>query len=102
MRFSELDVEKRMETLHKIANIGAESAGYCGDCIQVCMPSTRPVSESIRIIECFGLKEHGGHYFPLGSDNPPASLRHFGPGTQAAPRGKPLSYWLYWNFAPLF
>lgn len=100
MRFCDLDGETRLRLIRTIETTGAVVIHYCSDgSIQVALPREN-VSGTIALIRTFGFNDLGGHYFPLGSDNPERNLRHDGPGTAAAPRGD-HSYWLFWNFLPV-
>jgi hypothetical protein len=97
-RFYELAYGERDRLRAGIALAGGEDIDYlpCG-WIQVALPVEGPMG-CVRKIELLGFRERGGHYFPLGSDKAPARLRHYGPGTGAAPRGERPGYWLYWTF----
>src|SRR4029453_2019288 len=101
MKFVDLNTETRLRIRQHIENLtGAESAGYYGRAIQLALSNRWPIGKQIAAIESLRLKSTGGCYFPLCSDKPQPHLRHFGPGTAAAPRGDHPSYWLYWNFEP--
>lgn len=98
--FADRDVKFRMAAREIVDSCGGMVSGYHGGCLQVALPSDRDSCvELTRGLEALGLEgEQRWTYFPLGSDNPPESLRHFGPGTAAAPRGDRPGYWKYRNF----
>ena len=90
----------RMESRGIVDFWGGEVAGYYDDALQVALPANREDCTSMaRALEKIGMV--GGDsitWFPLGSDNPPESLRHFGNGSAACPRGDRPSYWKYRSF----
>ncbi len=97
-RFTDLSDARRMELRAGIEATGADCIEYLSDGrIQIALPADHPMT-AVYKIESLGFRECGGHYFPLGTDKPLTSLRHFGPGTHAAPKGDKPSYWLYWTF----
>jgi hypothetical protein len=73
---------------------GGMVATYVGAYVQVAVPD--PPEPFYLAMEAAGLEpvRRSAHFFPLGTDNPPASLRHDGrfPGSKG--------FWLYANFAP--
>ena len=103
MRFSDMPEEYRMKARAIIDDNGGMVSMYHRG-VQVAMPNTFDGQNNIRQgLEAMGLMPEGGNnytltYFPIGGDNPPEQLRHFGPGTAAAPRGDRPSYWMYVNF----
>jgi len=77
-----------------IEKAGGYIAGYVGRYVHVAIPN--PSGPFFTTIEKAGLvlAQRSLHYFPLGTDAPPDSLRHDGrfPGS--------AGFWLYGNFAP--
>ena len=98
--FCNQPAELRMAARDIVDDAGGYVAGYYGGKLQVAVPSDHvkwaEMRSKLRDIGLVG--EERITYFPLGSDQPPETLRHFGPGTAAAPRGDRPSYWLYQNF----
>jgi hypothetical protein len=97
MNFSEMDGDERMALRAVIESAGGHVAGYQGPGVQVAIPAPRgplTVTWFIQTLRDVGLNLCGPslHYFPLGSDNPEATLRHDGPypGCQG--------YWLLGRF----
>lgn len=98
MKFTDLPASLRMAIRSAIEKTGADNIDYLADGrIQVSLPAEKSMT-AVQNIERLGFKECGGYYFPLGTDAAPERLRHFGPGTAAAPRGDKPSYWLRWTF----
>lgn len=90
VRFSDLPDDMRMRLRDVIYNAGGDIAGYVDDAVQVAVPAD--VGAFMAKCRAAGLSRQGdGHYFPLGSDNPPAGMRHDGryPGSKG--------FWLYYN-----
>lgn len=91
--FCDLPDAVRMEFRRRIEAAGGEVQGYNGECVTVAVPNPpRPFRDDM---EHAGLVEAGGSwYFPLGSDNPPDSLRHDGryPGSKG--------FWLIMTLRP--
>jgi hypothetical protein len=86
--FHELPDRIRTAARDAIDAAGGSVAGYRGPYVQVAIP--RPSGPFFGAMEAAGLEldERSLHYFPLGSDAPPAALRHHG------------GYWLFGNFSP--
>jgi hypothetical protein len=86
--FCDLPDRIRCAARDAIDAAGGHVAGYGGPYVQVAIP--HPSGPFFAAMEAAGLEldKHSLHYFPLGSDSPPAHLRHH--------RG----YWLCGNFAP--
>ena len=63
-------------------------AGYCGPSVQVAIPC--PAGPFFLAMDEAGLAldEHSLHFFPLGTNQPEARLRH------------PGGYWLFGTFTP--
>jgi hypothetical protein len=93
--FHELPDDQRMALRAAIEAAGGQIAGYIGPCVQVAIPN--PAGPFFTAMEAAGLEleERSLHYFPLGTDAPPATLRHDGryPGS--------AGFWLYGNFKPV-
>jgi hypothetical protein len=90
--FHELPDERRMALREVIEAAGGQVMGYFGDGVQVALP--RPAGPCEQAAAGAGLKKVAGslHYFPLGTDDPPAELRHDGryPGSKG--------FWLFARF----
>ena len=86
--FCDLPHGRRMAFRAAVDAAGGHVAGYYGPYVQVAIPS--PAGPFFAAMEAAGLEldEHSLHFFPLGTDAPPAALRHHG------------GYWLYGNFSP--
>jgi len=95
--FAEMPNWYRMEIRDIVDDNGGMISHYDGPAISVALPSNVISAGAITA----GLAKRGMMpgdtvtYFPIGGDNPPESMRHFGPGTATAPRGDQPSYWLY-------
>lgn len=98
--FAAMPNEFRMKAREIIDTAGGMVAGYYGGACQVAMPADEgDCREMTRQLEAAGLiGEDRFTWFPLGSDNPPDTLRHYGIGSAACPRGDRPSYWKYRNF----
>lgn len=98
--FCDESLDFRLSALRVVEDNGGAVCGYNGIYLQVALPSDL---ESCNRLTA-GLTKLGMRgcdritWFPLGSDNPPDSLRHFGPGTAACPRGDRPGYWKYRNY----
>lgn len=92
--FADLPHDRRMALREAIEAAGGYVATYVGPYVQVAVPD--PPEPFYAAMEQAGLElaRCSAHYFPLGTDNPPAHLRHDGrfPGSKG--------FWLYANFAP--
>jgi hypothetical protein len=92
--FHELPHERRLAYRAAIEAAGGQVAGYHGPAVQVAIPC--PSGPFYAAMEAAGLAldERSLHHFPLGTDDPPATLRHDGryPGS--------AGFWLYGNFVP--
>lgn len=94
--FYERDGETRFAAIVALMTIHPDIRfHYVGDGITVSVPRGR--LEDI----CAWARAHelvagddAGHYFPLGSDNPPADLRH--DASYPGSRG----FWLWWHCTP--
>jgi hypothetical protein len=88
LHFCDLPDRIRMAYREAIDNAGGYVAGYYGPYVQVAIP--HPAGPFFQAMEEAGLEldEHSLHFFPLGTDRPPAHLRHR------------AGYWLYGNFSP--
>jgi hypothetical protein len=85
--------EIRMAILHIIDDLGGDSHGYIDGGITVAVPREIPAKWNlVRTLEICGLRAATWAYFPLGTDNPPDSLRHDGsyPGSKG--------FWLFCHF----
>lgn len=98
--FHEMPDDFRASVRDAINRAGGMVAGYYDGYCQVALPADREacieLTEAMKSLGMIG--EQRFTWFPLGSDNPPASLRHHGIGTAACPRGDRPSYWKYRNF----
>lgn len=85
--FCDLPRGRRRALRAAVDAAGGYVAGYHGPYVQVAIPS--PSGPFFLAMEEAGLEldERSLCYFPLGSDAPPAALRHQG------------AYWLYGNFS---
>jgi hypothetical protein len=85
--FHELPNRTRMAARYAIDAAGGSVAGYRGPYVQAAIPD--PSGPFFEAMESAGLEldERSLHYFPLGTDAPPAALRHHG------------GYWLFGNFS---
>ena len=85
--FHELPDRIRLATRDAIDRAGGSVAGYRGPYVQAAIPD--PAGPFLGAMEAAGLEldERSLHYFPLGTDAPPAGLRHHG------------GYWLVGNFS---
>jgi hypothetical protein len=85
--FCDLPDGRRMALRAAVDAAGGAVAGYYGPYVQVAIPF--PSGPFFAAMDAAGLEldEHSLHFFPLGSDAPPAALRHHG------------AYWLYGNFS---
>jgi hypothetical protein len=92
--FADLPHDRRMALRAAIEAAGGHIATYIGPYVQVAVPD--PPGPFYEAAEAAGLElvRRSAHYFPLGSDSPPAHLRHDGrfPGSKG--------FWLYANFLP--
>lgn len=88
--FAELPTEERMTLRRVIEDAGGEIEGYQNDGVQVAIPN--PSSPFFATVEARGFELVPGtlHLFPLGSDKPPARLRH-----ACHKYGDALSFWLF-------
>lgn len=98
--FADMPNDYRMRAREIIDNAGGMVSGYYDDALQVALPADDNACRTMAdALERMGLNgEPRFTWFPLGSDNPPESLRHFGIGTAACPRGDRPSYWKYRSF----
>lgn len=98
--FADMPGEFRMAAREIIDDAGGMIAGYYNGACQVALPSDpdacRQLTDGLAALGMAG--EDRITWFPLGSDNPPESLRHFGIGTAACPRGDRPGYWKYRNY----
>jgi len=99
--FSDLPAICRFAAREMIEDCGGYVAGYVPGGLTVALPRVGAL-RLINQMVMAGFADRGGCLFPLGSDNPPDSLRHFGSGSAAAPRGDRPGYWLYWRFTVAF
>jgi hypothetical protein len=92
--FCDLPRERRMALRAAIEAAGGRVAGYHGPAVQVAIPNPSGPFFTAMGVAGLDLDERSLHYFPLGSDAPPAALRHDGryPGS--------TGFWLYGNFRP--
>jgi hypothetical protein len=92
--FADLPPERRMAIRAAVEAAGGMVATYIGPYVQVAVPD--PPEPFYDAMEAAGLEpvRRSAHFFPLGTDAPPAHLRHDGrfPGSKG--------FWLYANFAP--
>ncbi len=92
--FHDLPHERRMAFRAAIEAAGGMVATYIGPYVQVAVPD--PPEPFYEAMAEAGLEpvRRSAHFFPVGSDNPPARLRHDGrfPGSKG--------FWLYASFAP--
>ena len=92
--FCDLPHEQRMAFRAAIEAAGGQVAGYYGRYVQVALPN--PSGPFFTAMDAAGLtlENRSLHFFPLGTDSPPTSLRHDGrfPGSRG--------FWLYGNFTP--
>lgn len=98
--FCAMPCDYRMAVRKAVDDAGGMVAGYCDEAIQVAMPADRGQQNKLaEALSVLGLvADDRATYFPLGSDNPPDTLRHHGIGTAACPRGTSPGYWKYRNF----
>lgn len=98
--FSEMPNEFRMRAREIVDNAGGSVASYCDGSLDVALPSDTEACAAMsdELIAMGLMPEAHSTWFPLGSDNPPASMRHFGTGTAACPRGDRPGYWRYRRF----
>lgn len=87
-------------TMHGIlSDLGGYVAMYGEETMTVAIPVNW--ATYLAAINAAGYRTDGTlTYFPLGSDKPDASLRHWGPNTAIAPRGPVPSYWCYVRVYP--
>jgi hypothetical protein len=85
--FCDLPDRTRLAARDAIDAAGGSVAGYRGPYVQVAIP--HPSGPFFDAMAAAGLEldERSLHYFPLGTDAPPAALRHHG------------GYWLFGNFS---
>jgi hypothetical protein len=99
-KFSDQPDQLRQSVCNAVYDAGGMIAGYYGGAVQVALPADpdacRKLADSLRALGMRG--ENSITWFPLGSDNPPDSLRHYGAGTVACPRGDRPGYWKYRNY----
>lgn len=92
--FGGLPHVERMEHRAAVEVMGAEVVGYDGPTVQVAIPT--PAAPYLATVAARGFIEVPGsdHCFPLGSDSPPANLRHDGryPGS--------AGFWRFVRFLP--
>ena len=100
--FVDMPHDFRMAARTIVDDAGGLVEGYCDDAIVVCLPADVDACRKMtQALESMGLVgEQRWTLFPLGSDNPPESLRHYGTGSAACPRGDRPSYWKYRRFNP--
>ncbi|GAF74571.1 unnamed protein product [marine sediment metagenome] len=98
--FCDQPAELRLAVHSAVSDAGGVVAGYHGSDCQVALPvSAEACDKLVTALRSLGvIGDDRVTWFPLGSDNPRETLRHFGPGTAAAPRGDRPSYWKYRNF----
>lgn len=90
--FCDLPDIERFRLRDAIEDLGGDIESYQGDAVQVALPTEW--RRFITAADKLGLVlVHGSRWlFPLGSDNPPATLRHDGsyPGSKG--------FWMYAKF----
>ena len=98
--FADLPTKVRLAARDVIDQAGGYIAGYYEGAVQVALPNTKEACDQLVAgLRAMGIEgEDRLTWFPLGSDNPPEYLRHFGIGTAACPRGDQPGYWKYRNF----
>jgi hypothetical protein len=98
--FSDMPDDFRMAARKAVDSAGGYVSGYHDSALQVALPVDRDacVTMTAALTDLGLVAEDRFTWFPLGSDNPPDSLRHFGTGTAACPKGDRPSYWKYRNF----
>lgn len=98
--FHDMPDDFRMKIRDIVYEFGGMVAGYYDGSCQVALPSDRDkCREMTQELEHAGMVADSKLvWFPLGSDNPPDSLRHHGIGTASCPIGERPSYWKYRNF----
>ena len=93
VRFAEFPHADRMRYRAAVEAAGGEVEGYNGPALTVAVP--RNVTRFYTAMAAAGLADLGRPwFFPLGTDSPPAELRHDGryPGS--------AGFWLFLNLAP--
>jgi hypothetical protein len=98
--FADMPDEFRMTAREIVDNAGGMVAGYWDGICQVALPADDDACrEMTRALESMGLVGSDRFlWFPLGTDKPPESMRHFGFGSATCPRGDRPGYWKYRNF----
>ena len=99
--FTDLPETERIAVRGVVEDMGGLVSSYAGGHLSVALPSDGIATAALRRQLREGYSLIMGEtitYFPLGSDKPPHGMRHFGPGTAAAPRGDRPSYWCYARF----
>lgn len=98
--FSDMPSDFRMAVRSIVDDNGGMVAGYYDEAIQVAMPADRGQQNTItmELANLGMMADDRATYFPLGSDNPPDTMRHHGIGTAACPRGISPGYWKHRNF----
>ena len=98
--FSDMPCEYRMAVRDIIDDAGGMVSGYQDGGCEVALPADRGQQNAMAMaLANFGMVgDETVTYFPLGSDNPPDTMRHHGIGIAACPRGTAPSYWKYRTF----
>lgn len=90
--FCDLPHDLRFQLRDTIEAAGGDIAGYCGNAVQVAMPRDVATFKDWMRLAGFRIDQSSDHFFPLGSDSAPESLRH--DGSYPGCRG-------YWRFVRL-
>lgn len=94
--FAELDGEQRMFIRTEIEQLGASIAAYQGTGLLVALPNTDKKHLIHAIMDNHGYPLKQSHYFPLGTDKPPDTLRHHCPGY---PKQDQPGWWYFAYYA---
>lgn len=98
--FTAMPCDYRLAVRAAVYENGGEVVGYCDGALQLALPADRwqqnRLAEALSVLGLVG--DDYATYYPLGTDNPPDTLRHHGIGTAACPRGTSPGYWKYQNF----
>lgn len=98
VRLTARDPADRMEWRRKAEQLGAIVVGYDGPAFQVAVPRDVAAYRDRCREACFHWDLESDHFFPLGTDNPPAELRHDGPAGRYREGNR--SFWRYVRLIP--
>lgn len=84
-----------------VGALGGDIVQYVGPWVQVAVPFMGSTAQGLRLLDAIAkaqalARDDDGHYFPLGSDQPPEILRHPIPWKYGPAR----SFWYYVNYRP--